>query len=60
MNTIDNGAKLNMSIYIREKYLCKNFGVKEGGGRLFKGAYFRGPSVFACDSSRHFTSSELS
>ena len=29
---------LDMGIYMKEKYLCKR--VKEGGGRLFKGAYF--------------------
>ena len=27
-------------VYIREKYLCKNLGVKEGGGCLFEGCVF--------------------
>ena len=29
-------------IYTREKYLCKNLGVKEGGGRLLEGGVFSG------------------
>ena len=30
------------SIYTREKYLCKNLGVKEGGGHFFEGGVFLG------------------
>ena len=52
-NTIDNGAKPKLTksmprrrsiwgIYTREKYLCKNLGVKEGGGRLLEGGMFSG------------------
>ena len=29
-------------VYTREKYLCKNLGVKEGEGRLLKGGVFSG------------------
>ena len=29
-------------VYKREKYLCKNLGVKEGRGRLLKGGVFSG------------------
>ena len=33
---------LNTGVYTREKYLCKNLGVKEGGGHLLEGGVFSG------------------
>ena len=37
-------------VYTRKKYLCKNSGIKEGGGRLLEGGIFLGaygiPIVF--------------
>ena len=34
--------RLIQGVYTREKYLCKNLWVKEGGGRLLKGGVFSG------------------
>ena len=33
-------------VYTREKYLCKNLGVEEGGGHLLKGSIFRELTVY--------------
>ena len=35
-------------VYTREKYQCKNLGVKEGGGRLIEGGVFLGTYGTVC------------
>ena len=37
-----------LGIYMREKYLCTNLGVKYGGGHLLEGAYFQEVIVATC------------
>ena len=45
-NEINDRAKVkecpDVGVYTREKQLCKNLGVKEGGGHLLKGGVFSG------------------
>ena len=42
-------TRLIQAIYTREQYLCKNLGIKVGGGCLPEGGVFSGTySIFIC------------
>ena len=41
-------GRLNGEKKKKKNYLCKNWGVKEGGGRLLEGGVFSGAMVHSC------------